>query len=99
VDGSRKIEEFWTESRKAIAITGEWPVIVALAEDLGLAPDSPIPVSGQRYSIALWGDVLEAYLRLRAAGSGHWVSAARDCPSKRLPPEDSQPVAPDSEFL
>lgn len=90
----RRFEEFWTESRQAMAVTGDWTVIVALAEDLGLAPDSPTPVSGQRYAIALWGDVLDAYLRLRQAGSGHWASVDRFCVEKDQPAERSTSSIP-----
>jgi hypothetical protein len=69
----KDVAEYWTDSRAAVVLTADAEVISHLVDELGLSPESPVNVRRRQYALALWGEELATYLRLRNA----WLPSKR----------------------
>ena len=60
-----QLQEHWTDRRSAVVVTGGSAEIDRLLLELDICGDRPVNVSGNNLALALWGEELQAYLRLR----------------------------------
>lgn len=60
--GETVIVEYWTDSRRAVVVTGGRAELVRVARTVGVSSDALIPVAPSKVALALWGDALDSYV-------------------------------------
>jgi hypothetical protein len=59
----RSLIELWSNSGRALVLTGSVFHIFEMAEKLQLPADAVVSVTRQTNALVLWGDVLDVYLK------------------------------------
>lgn len=56
------IVEYWTDSRRAVVVTGGPAELARIARNVGISSDELIPVAPHKVALALWGEALDSYV-------------------------------------
>lgn len=60
--GGTVIVEYWTDSRRAVVVTGGPAELARIARQVGASSDELIPVAPHKLALALWGEALDTYV-------------------------------------
>lgn len=79
------IVEYWTDSRRAVVVTGGPAELARIARHIGASADELIPVAPHKLALALWGEALDAYVTAGADAAVRGVSGRPQPPGAPEP--------------